>query len=44
MQGDGGRSAEAASLGTSVTLGPACVELWGGLAYSSNPCRIVQVN
>ena len=44
MQGEGGRSGGAAGVGASVTLGSACVELWGCLAYSSNRSDLAQVN
>jgi hypothetical protein len=44
MHGEGGRSGVAARMGAWVTLDPACVELWGCLAYSSNAQFLAQVN
>src|SRR6476646_1104064 len=39
MHGDGGRSAGSAGVGVG-SIGMHCVELWGCLAYSSNPIRL----
>ena len=44
MHGEGGRPAGAAGAGASVTLGSACVELWGCPVYSSNARFQAQVN
>lgn len=44
MQGVCGRCGGAARVGTLVTLDPACVELWGSLAYSSTRQLAAQVN